>query len=555
LKSLRPALRASAAGLAAGLACAGAAQAQSAGSLRNAGAGAVDYSHAEVSPQADCTALKTLVRQVEDAPLTVVSAELVPARGAVPAFCRVFGVIAPEIQFEVALPTAWNRRLYMRGNGGYAGERLDDRERIDLRDRAVSKGFVAAQTNTGHDGAAQPLASFAHNDLAKLTDYSFRAVHLTAQAAKDLAAAYYARPPAYSYFDGCSTGGRQALMSAQRYPGDFDGIAAGAPVLNFTGTQYWGVWNAQHLARGPFSFAQIADVGRRIMDKCDAVDGLKDGLITEPRACPFDPAKDLPRGGANGYSDAQVAALQGIYGGMKSNGRSVFPGVPLGIESPDPKGESGWANWYVAGGTDPAGGQPTPAGKSRQLAFGEAFIQYFADQPAAKPNLDWRSFDFDKDYRQDSFVHRLIDATDPDLKAFKSRGGKLVMYFGWADPALNPNMGVEYYEAVQRTTPEAGDFFRLFMAPGMWHCGGGLGPDLFDPVSAVIDWVEAGKAPDRLMAEQRATGPGGRSSWDGALRRTRPLCPYPQVARYDGRGDPNQAASFRCAAPARVAGR
>lgn len=544
------------AAIGAGLVLVGAspALAQSAGSFRNAGQAATGYARATAAPQADCEALKTRIRAVEGTPLTIVSAEMVGAGAGAPRFCRVFGLIAPEIQFEVALPTAWNRRLYMRGNGGYAGERLDAPDRIELRDRAVRQGFVAVQTNTGHDAAAQPLATFAKDDLAKLTDYGFRAVHLTAQAAKAVAAAYYDRPPAYSYFDGCSTGGRQGLMSAQRFPGDFDGIAVGAPVLNFSGTQYWGVWNAQQLAKGPFSFEQIAEVGRAVMAKCDAVDGLKDGLITDPRACAFDPARDLPRG----YSPAQVAALKAIYGGMTVKGRTVFPSVPVGIEAPDEQGVSGWANWFVPGGRPPSGGQPVAAGKSRQLAYGEAFLQYFADQPVTRPDLDWRSFDFDKDYRAEGLAQRLMDATDPDLKAFRARGGKIVMYFGWADPALNPNMGVDYYEAVQKANPEAADFFRLFMAPGMWHCGGGLGPDLFDPVTAVIDWVEAGRAPDQLLAEQRDKAGGERSSWTGALQRSRPLCPYPQVARHDGRGDPNRAASFTCGpapAPARTAAR
>jgi feruloyl esterase len=244
-----------------------------------------------------------------------------------------------------------------------------------------------------------------------------------------------------------------------------------------------------------------------------------------------------------------VAALQAIYTGVKVKGRTVFPGVPVGIEAPDKAGVSGWANWFVPGGAPPAGGQAIPQNKSRQLAYGETFIQYFADQPATRPDLDWRTFDFDSSFREDGLIHRLMDATDPDLKDFRARGGKLVMYFGWADPALNPNMGVGYYEAVMKANPEAQGFFRLFMSPGMWHCGGGLGPDLFDPVTAVIDWVEAGKAPDQLVAEQRADVPRGQVPWSGALERSRPLCPYPLEARYDGRGDPNKAASFACAAP------
>ncbi len=516
------------------------ASAQSVGSFRDAGRGAVDYTQATVAPQTSCEALGRQVREIEGTRLTILSAEVVSASDGVPRFCRVVAVLDPEIQVEVALPLAWNRRLYVRGNGGYAGERLDAPSRAALRDEAVKRGFVAAQTNTGHDAAAQPLGSFAQNDLAKLVDYAYRAVHLTAQAAKDLATAFYGRAPAFSYFDGCSTGGRQGLISAQRYPSDFDGIAAGAPVLNFTGTMYDYVSYGPQLAKVGFTPALLADLGRAIVAKCDAADGLKDGLINDPRVCRFDPRAELRRCPAEGtcFSQDQIAALEAVHGGLQQGGQTVFPGWPWGSEAPDATGVSGWAEWFVAtpGAPGTPGAQALPAGETRQGAYAQSFLRYFADQPASRPEIDWRSFDLAKSFRATSFVGALVDATNPDLSAFKARGGRMITYFGWADPALNPLMGVDYYEAASRATPGIEDVYRLFMVPGMQHCGGGDAPNVLDPMTAVIDWVEAGKAPAMLLAAQRRP--------DGT-ERSRPLCPYPQAARYLG-GNTDHAESFAC---------
>ena len=522
---------------------AGGASAQSAGSFRDAGRGVVDYTQTTVAPQSSCEALGRQARAIEGTRLTVLSAEVVSASNGVPGFCRIVAVLEPEIQVEVALPLAWNRRLYMRGNGGYAGERLDAPGRVALRDEAVKRGFVAAQTNTGHDAVAQPLGSFAQNDLPKLVDYAHRAVHLTAQAAKDLATAFYGRAPAFSYFDGCSTGGRQGLMSAQRYPGDFDGIAAGSPVLNFTGTMYDYTSYGPRLAKVGFTPALLAELGRTIVATCDAADGLKDGLINDPRVCRFDPRTELRRCPAEGtcFSEDQIAALESVHGGLQLGGQTVFPGWPWGSEAPDATGVSGWAEWFVATpGAGTPGAQALPAGETRQGAYAQSFLRYFADQPASRPDIDWKSFDLAKGFRATSFVGGLVDATNPDLSAFKTRGGRMITYFGWADPALNPLMGVGYYEVASRATPGIADLYRLFMVPGMQHCGGGDAPNVFDPVTAVIDWVEAGKAPATLLATQRRP--------DGT-ERSRPLCPYPQAARYLG-GDADRAESFACRSPA-----
>jgi len=507
-----------------------AAPAQNRSSFTEAG-GDAGFSLATVAPRIDCAALAG--REFPD--VTFMKAERHEAAGGLPAYCRVFGVIRPEIQFEVVLPERWNRRFYMFGNGGYGGEDLAAEARVATRDAALRHGFAVAQQNTGHDARAEPLATFAENNLAKLVDYAERGVHVTAQTAKRLIHAYYDRPQSYSYFDGCSTGGRQGLISAQRHPDDFDGIAVGAPVLDFTGTQLWGVWNAQALAKAPISLAQLPVLARAVIEKCDALDGARDGLLEDPRRCPFDPAADLPRctGGESGdacFTGGQIGALQAVYGGVKVRGETVFPGQLPGAEPADASGASGWEAWIVA-----------QEGKSRQLAYGETFLKYFAFAPAAKPDLDWTRFDFDKDTAGIDFIRTLLDATDPDLSDFASRGGRILMYFGWADPALNPMMGVNYYEDVRRTMGAATDgFLRLFMAPGMFHCRGGFGPDRFDPMTPLIAWVEEGRAPERIEAAQME---------GETVRRTRPLCPYPQAARYSGSGSLDEAASFACVAP------
>ena len=520
--------------------------AQNVGSFRDAGKGAVDYRKAVAASREDCSKLGRLVSSVEGTRLTALSAEPVAAGGGVPAFCRIVAILDSEVLIEVALPKSWNGRLYMRGNGGYAGERLDAPNRMALRDEALKQGFVAAQTNTGHDAIAQPLGVFAQNNLARLVDYSFRAVHLTAQAAKDLAVAFYGRKPARSYFDGCSTGGRQGLMEAQRYPDDFDGIAAGAPVLNFTGTMYDYVSYAPLVSKAGFSAAQLAELGRAIVAKCDGADGLKDGLIDDPRQCKFDPRADLRRCPADGlcFTDDQIAALEAVHGGMQHKGRTVFPAWPWGSEAPDASGISGWAEWFVAmpppppqpGARVASVGQALPPGETRQSAYAQSFLRYFADQPISRPDADWRSFNLDEGFQSTSFMSQLIDATNPDLGPFRARGGKMITYHGWADPALNPMMSVGYYEQARSATPALGDSYRLFMVPGMQHCGGGNAPNVLDPVSAVIDWVEAGRAPDALIAVQQRP--------DGS-ERSRPACPYPQMARYIG-GDQDKAASFAC---------
>ena len=495
----------------------------------------IDYRVAPAAAQRACHDL----RRLSGGQLTIIKADAVAAFARVPAFCRVTGVIAPEIQFEVALPLAWNRRIYMRGNGGFAGESLEAPPRVAQRNAALAHGFVAVQTNTGHDAATEPLATFAQNNLQKTIDYTFRAVHATIQTGKRVTRAFYDRPAAYSYWDGCSTGGRQGLMSAQRYPGDFDGIIAGAPVLNFTGTMVQFLWNMKALAKAPLSYAKIERVAAAVYKKCDAIDGAADGLIEDPRKCAFDPAADLPKcsggDGADCFNPAEIEAIKAIHGGVVSNGKPYFPGTPVGAEKtgtsfigPRPP-ESGWGFWLLE-----------KQGPVRQLQYGETFFR-FMGFGKANPAYDWRTFDFDKDPARMSAISAMLDATNPDLAAFKSRGGKIVMYHGLADTALTPYMGIDYYEQVKKTVgPQTTDFMRLFLVPGMFHCRGGIGVDRIDALTPLINWVEGGKAPANLL---------GTRMEGGKVVRTRPLCPYPQTARYNGSGSLDDAASFACRDP------
>jgi len=457
--------------------------------------------------------------------VTLIQATAHEATAGLPAYCQVTGYISPAIRFEITLPDRWNRRLYMFGNGGWAGENLADPSRIATRDAALSRGFMTVQQNSGHDAGTYRLGDFAHNNMDLLIDYASRAVHVTVNTAKAVAAAYYERGPSFSYWAGCSTGGRQGLMAAQRYPADFDGIVAGAPVLALTDTQIWGVHNAQALDKAPISVAQLPVLARAVMNKCDRIDGVEDGLIADPRKCDFDPAADLPADA--GFTPEQVETLKALHEGVKVDGETVFPGIPWGVEGLTAQGESGWHLWLVS-----------EDGPSRQLLYGETFLHNMLLLPKSGKDIDWRSFDIAANYKDTGLIRSIVDATNPDMSDFASRGGRILGYFGWSDPALNPMMNVNFYEQVRETMgeQETADFYRLFMVPGMFHCTSGYGTDQFDAVTPLIDWVERGIAPERITAKQSEPA------------RSRPLCPYPQVAAYGGSGDVNDAANFSCAA-------
>ena len=497
----------------------------------------VDYSKADLEPRKACDTLGRF--QSKD--IAQITATVVPAAAPTPAHCRVTGVLSPEIAFEVSLPAKWNGRFYMIGNGGHAGESLEDAGRVAQRNQALQLGFAFAQTNTGHDARKEPGGSFAMSNPQKADDYAYRAVHLTAVTSKDITKDYYGRAASKSYWNSCSNGGRQGLIEAQRFHEDFDGIVANAPWVDQTGFTIGAMWNQRALTATPVSAAKMATVADRVMAKCDAIDGLKDGLIDDPRKCTFDPAKDVPActagtDDASCLTPAQASAIAKVYSGPVSNGKPFFPGFMPGSEAVMPTfgggTGTGWSNVILP----PA----QPGAKPADFNLAENTMKYLVHTPP-KPDYDYQTFDFDRDIKMVEAWSAKADAKNPDLSKFRQRGGKLLMTYGWSDTILQPMMGVNYYEAAMaRNGPSTPDFFRLFMVPGMAHCGGGTGPDRHDAMTAVINWVEKGQAPSTMVASKVV---------DNKVVRTRPLCAYPQVARHTGTGSIDEAANFRCVAP------
>lgn len=497
----------------------------------------VDYSQAELQPRKACEKLGG----VKSKDIAQINATLVPAAAGAPAYCKVTGVLAPEIAFEVSLPAKWNGRFYMIGNGGLAGDSLENPGRVAQRVEALKPGFAFAQTNTGHYAAKEPGGTFVLNNPQKAIDYAWRAVHLTAVTAKSITKNYYGKPIAHAYWNSCSNGGRQGLLEAQRFPDDFDGVIADSPWVDQTGFTIGAMWNEKALSEAPVSPAKLAMVAGKVMAKCDAIDGLKDGLIDDPRKCDFNPARDVPvcaagTDGADCLTAAQAEAMEKVYSGPVSNGKPFFPGYEPGSEAvvPGPNGRggaSGWMNVIEAA---------QPDRKPADFNLAEGIIRYLVFRPP-QASYDYKTFNYDTDIHLLDNWSKEADAKNPDLSKFRKRGGKLIVTYGWADPILQPMMGVHYYEqALAANGADTPEFFRLFMAPGMGHCGGGIGPNQHDGMTAMIDWVEKGKAPDSMIASRVV---------NNRVVRTRPLCVYPQVARYSGQGSMDEAANFRCVAP------
>ena len=496
----------------------------------------VDYSKADMAPRKACEA----IGRYKAKDIAQISATAIAESAAAPAHCRITGTLSPEIAFEVSLPAKWNGRFYMIGNGGHAGEALDDAGRVSQRNGALKLGFAFAQTNTGHDSRKEPGATFVLSNPQKAIDYAYRAVHLTATTAKDITKDYYGKSVEYAYWNSCSNGGRQGLIEAQRFPEDFDGIVANAPWVDQTGFTIGAMWNQKAITEVPVTAAKLAMVADKVMGKCDAIDGLKDGLIDDPRKCNFDPGRDVPQcsegtDGADCLTGAQASTISKVYSGPVSNGKPFFPGFMPGSEQVTSLfgggTGSGWMNVIV-------GAQPNA--KPADFNLAEGTMRYLVHTPP-QPDYDYRTFNFDRDTRLLDTWSKLADAKETDLSKFKKRGGKLLMTYGWADTILQPMMGVNYYEqAMSKNGADTKTFFRLFMIPGMAHCSGGIGPDRHDPMTAVINWVEKDKAPDSMTASRVV---------NNQVVRSRPLCPYPQVARYTGQGSIDDAANFRCTAP------
>ncbi|PXA86927.1 tannase/feruloyl esterase family alpha/beta hydrolase [Nostoc sp. 3335mG] len=481
----------------------------------------------------------------------------------VPTFCRVSGISSPvpgsKIGFEVWLPLAeaWSQRLHMVGNGAY-GSNLYYAQLV----ARVQRGDVGVATDTGHDGSS---LLFGRDNPVAIEDWGNRAVHETVVAAKRIVKAYYGRPQRWSYFSGSSTGGHEALMAAQRHPEDFDGIIAGAPGNNRTNLNLEFLWEYLHNHRPGDDAHQIvpnaklAMLNAAVIRACDGIDGVKDGVINDPRACHFKVASLACKGAETPdcLTPEQVATIKAIYAGPRDarTGAQIYPGFPFGSEGmgapEDPM--PGWSEFWA----DPD--MPTAPQRA----------DFFRHWVFHDPAWNWWTFDWGKDV---DTVHRVmapvINATDPDLSRFRARGGKLIMFIGWGDPVGSAFEAINYYDSVVARSKASADklgdtqrFARLYMVPGMGHTSGGPGAvnfsnatrDSAPPVEdsrhdmglALYDWVEKGIAPNDIVATHFSKGSGPK----GVVAFQRPLCVYPRVARYKG-GNDADAASYRCQSPA-----
>lgn len=457
--------------------------------------------------------------------------------------CEVRGVIVPEVRYILYLPMHWNGRLYMHGNWDYAGESLDNPNATRRRLKAVANGFAVAFTNMGHDGAAEPGGTWAYKNLEKEVDYGFRAVHLTALTAKTLIGIYYGRGPNHSYFDGCSTGGRTGLLEAQRFPSDFDGILVGAPVMDLS-HMLWQYWrNQMAISETPLTDAKLALLAKYVFGHFDAKDGVRDGVISDPLAIDFDPARDLPRAtnSSNGFTDAEIKMLSKIYSPVMVGGKEIFPRTVVGGEARGQTYVHGTydeiapiSSWHTRVVPDADGNLP-----HRDIV--DSWFKYIAFE-VDDPNLDWHKLDPERDLPRTTLQSRLMDATDPDLGAYFARNGKLIVYHGWADLGVNPLRTLEYYKQVEALlgAKAVQESMQLYLVPGMFHCRGGLGTDRFDLMTPLINWVESGTVPTGLV---------GKRIEHGKVTRTRPLCPYPSREHYRGSGDTADHRNFDCIEP------
>ena len=486
-----------------------------------------------------CDGLKSL--NLPETTITVAEAfaagTFEPAKD-LPAFCRVAATIKPtadsDIKIEVWMPeTGWNGKLEGNGNAGWSGSINPATLAVGLR-----RKYATAMTDTGHEGGS---ASFALGHPEKLIDFGYRSTHEMTVKAKAIIAAYYGRPPELSYFNGCSAGGKQGLTEAQLFPGDYNGIIAGAPANNWTHLMAQLVWVAQAVHKDEASYIppeKYQALHEAALAACDARDGVKDGVIEDPTKCKFDPKAIQCKGGdgPSCLTAPQVEAARKIYSALKNprTKQEISPGF-------EPGSESGW-------GQVMAGPAPSPLG-----------TDLFKFVVFKNPDWDYKTLNFDSDIAlADTIDNGTNNATDPNLKSYFERGAKLLQYHGWSDQLIAPLDSVNYYQSVEKAlggaaqgvnAPKGGlnvakgasgnvsASYRLFMEPGMGHCQGGDGPSNFDMLSALEQWVERGKAPDRIVAYRIR---------DGKTDRSRPLCPYPQVAVYNGKGSTDDDENFTC---------
>ncbi|MFT3724173.1 MAG: tannase/feruloyl esterase family alpha/beta hydrolase [Hyphomonadaceae bacterium] len=443
------------------------------------------------------------------------------------ALCKLDGVIGKEINFTIWLPDTWNGKFVMGGQGGFAG-RVESQA---MGMNALQRGYAIAGTDTGHTGPAGATdGAWAMGDVERIVNYAHAAIHRVTATSKSILLARYGKAPEKSYFAGCSNGGREALMEAQRYPDDFDGIIAGAPAINFQGiTATFASITAKMYPDPKKLDAAILDkaardlVSKAVLEKCDDLDGLKDGFMTDPRKCTFDVKTIQCKSGKKEgcLTAAQVEAVQLIHTGPMLKGKPYHVGYPYGGEFND----AGWGTW-LAGRKDAAG----PGRPSLAYGFSGDFMRYFLKQD---PEWNHQQFNLATLGTEMKYLQATLSPTNPDLSTYRNSGGKLLMYHGWSDSALSPLMSLDYFDKVMAKDATASKDVRLFMMPGVMHCAGGPGPDRADYLDALDKWVTSGTAPEEI--------PVGFAAGGG-----RKLCAYPKQAVYKGTGDGKSADQFEC---------
>jgi len=463
----------------------------------------------------------------------ILAATVIDAFGPLPAHCWVVGVTHGEpgsnVGFDVRLPGNWNGKLLFTTRQGYMGSLAP------LFNAVVSTGlyrnYATVTTDGGHVGANILDGSFGLNNRPAEIDFGYRGVHLAKAAGAAVMNAYYGTGPVHSYYQGCSSSGRYAIQAAEHFPGDFDGIIAGAPVVDVSGLVIDEVYIEQAMQTAPLPASKLPVIWNAVTNACDAIDGLVDGLIDDPRECQFDvntllcSSADAP----DCLTAAEVGTLTKVFhGAFNSTGQPLFPGFAFGGELPDPDNSNGWDAYIMGSNFFPA----------LDIILANQYLRYLAFDPD-RPDFDWTTFNFDTDPPAMETMHEIIDPVQDDLRAFGDAGGKMIIYQGWGDIAQSPYRTIQYYQGLRRHVGRrpVEDYARLFMAPGMYHCGGGIGPNDFDALTAIEQWVEQRQAPLSIIA----THNGGIGT-----DRTRPLCPFPQHAKYKGSGSINDAANFKC---------
>ncbi len=442
------------------------------------------------------------------------------------AFCRVLGKISKEITFELFMPEEWNGRFLMSGNGGFAGA---------IQNNLIpylNEGYAIVGTDTGHedngDGAAWAL-----NNMERQLNFGRLAVHRTAVVSKYIINSHYCDYPAFSYFIGCSRGGGQAMMEAQVYPDDFNGIVAGAPAFSWPALGAKFVQTSQHMYPDPNDLSKtvvtkdnLKLLQAKVFQQCDDLDGLEDSILNDPRACSFDfgmlPMCPNNTADADCFTQEQLEAIKSVYSPLMVDNKEVYPGFPLGLEGED----AGWDLW-ITGASPYLEGTP-----SLHYMFGTNVFKYLIYNDSS---WDYSAYDFKNFFEETAFASSFLDATKTDYSGLKNSKGKMILYHGWDDPAISAYSTIQHYDKALQVDQELPSYIRLFMLPGVLHCAGGTGPDQVDWVKLISDWVEKDNAPERVVLTKFEAS---------NATMTRPVYPYPKVAVYSGQGETTNEKNF-----------